>query len=523
MKKLQMITVLILTLLFVSGCIPDDDDEEDFWNNDQTDTVPGGNSDTMGDTLPDSPTDTDSTDTLPDTSDTSDTTDTHNDPSDSDVSDTAPNDNDTTDTVPDNDSDAQPAPDNDTTPAPDNDTVPVSDDDTEPANDNDLNDNDTIPAPDNDTETPDGDTDTAPEEPTPEQKCIAESGTWNDDKCTKEANCNGSLPANAEWNSGSKFTQTLDGTTWIPATKAAAYGEEGECSFKCTGTYLWNTTECVNDPCYSDPCSTINNANPDSCIATDTAFTCTCSGEYHWEIDKCEDNTRMAYCTLPAHAHWNTETTPTVEQTWICENEECGWSPSTEGTYDPDETEGCHFSCNDDSHWEEASGKCELNIPVCAKGSETPCIDPEYGYIWSDVHPNTQTWSKAVEWCSNLEEGGYPKGTWKLPTIDQLRTLVKECSKTKYEEEYGEGTCKVSDPSCLSAYNTACYSSADCSCNADNNGGHSKFGETLLLWSNSSASTDTAWRLLFSNASIASDYKYVSDARSRCVYVPEND
>ena len=173
MKKLQ-IAVLILTLLFVSACVPDEDDEEDFWNNDQTDTMSGGNSDTTGDTLPDNPTDTDSTDTTPDTSDTSDTTpdttDTNNDPSDSDVSDSAPNDNDTTDTVPDNDSDAQPAPDNDTTPAPDNDTVPVSDDDTEPANDNDIeptpdedpepaNDDDTIPVSDDNTE-PTNDDDT---------------------------------------------------------------------------------------------------------------------------------------------------------------------------------------------------------------------------------------------------------------------------------------------------------------------------------------------------------------------------
>ena len=492
MKKLQMIAVLILSLFFVISCVSDDDE---FWDEDLTDTMSGDNSGGNADT---------STDTLPDNQ----------------QADTGTTDNDTT-PAPDNDT--TPAPDNDTTPAPDNDTetpdsdtTPAPDNDTTPAPDNDTEtpDSDTTPAPDNDTETPDSDTTPAQTE---EEKCQTAGGTYANNTCTKEADCSG-LPENADWNGNGKFTQTLNGTTWTPASKAAAYGEEGECSFKCTGTYLWNTTECVNDPCNPDPCAEITNADSNSCIATDTAFTCTCSGEYHWEIDKCKDNTRTVECTLPAHAHWNDGVETTVVQEW---NE--GWTPSEEGVYDPEGTDRCSFSCDDDSHWEEASGKCKLNIPVCAKGSETPCIDPEYGYIWSDVHPNTQTWSKAVEWCSNLEEGGYPKGTWKLPTIDQLRTLVKECSKTKYEEEYGEGTCKVSDPSCLSAYNTACYSSADCSCNADNNGGHSKFGETLLLWSNSSESTDRAWRLLFSNASIASDYKYVSDARARCVYVPEND
>ena len=172
MKKLQ-IAVLILSLLFILSCVPDEDDEEDFWNNDQTDTVPGGNSDTTGDTLPDNPTDTDSTDTTPDTSDTSDTTpdttDTNNDPSDSDVSDTAPNDNDTTDTAPDhgdsqpdNDSDTQPAPDNDSQPAPDNDTTPDPDNDIEPTTDEDsepASDDDTIPVSNDDTE-PTNDDDT---------------------------------------------------------------------------------------------------------------------------------------------------------------------------------------------------------------------------------------------------------------------------------------------------------------------------------------------------------------------------
>ena len=55
MKKLQVIAVLILTLFFVSACLSEDEEEEDLWNNDTTDTVPDGNSDTTGDTLPDTP------------------------------------------------------------------------------------------------------------------------------------------------------------------------------------------------------------------------------------------------------------------------------------------------------------------------------------------------------------------------------------------------------------------------------------------------------------------------------------
>ena len=43
MKKLQILAVLILSLFFVVSCVSDEDDDEGFWNNDQTDSVPDGN------------------------------------------------------------------------------------------------------------------------------------------------------------------------------------------------------------------------------------------------------------------------------------------------------------------------------------------------------------------------------------------------------------------------------------------------------------------------------------------------
>ena len=87
---------------------------------------------------------------------------------------------------------------------PDNDMTSDDNDDVQPAPDS-----DTIPSPDNDTETHDGDTDTAPEEPTPTQKCQTAGGTYANNSCTKEADCSG-LPANAAWNGNGKFTQTLN-------------------------------------------------------------------------------------------------------------------------------------------------------------------------------------------------------------------------------------------------------------------------------------------------------------------------
>ena len=140
MKKLQIIAVFVLSLLFVLACVSDED--EDFWE-DETDTYSGGNSGGDADTLPEGSTDAGS----------SDTSDSSYDPSDTDSTDPTPvTDNDPGEPSDDHetpmpDNDPAPVADNDNeTPDEDNDTAPVTDNDTEPASDPDLTDDDDEPA-----------------------------------------------------------------------------------------------------------------------------------------------------------------------------------------------------------------------------------------------------------------------------------------------------------------------------------------------------------------------------------------
>ena len=55
--------------------------------------------------------------------------------------------------------------------------------------------------------------------------------------------------------------------------------------------------------------------------------------------------------------------------------------------------------------------------------------------------PNIQNWSAAMDYCSFLDWDG---GGWRLPTITELRSLVRECSGMELN-----GNCAVNDPACL--------------------------------------------------------------------------
>ena len=52
-------------------------------------------------------------------------------------------------------------------------------------------------------------------------------------------------------------------------------------------------------------------------------------------------------------------------------------------------------------------------------------------FQWSNKAPSEMKWIDAVDYCNNLNEGGY--SNWRLPNIDELKTLI------------GEGQSKLGD------------------------------------------------------------------------------
>lgn len=113
------------------------------------------------------------------------------------------------------------------------------------------------------------------------------------------------------------------------------------------------------------------------------------------------------------------------------------------------------------------------------------------GLYWSDVSRYLR-WEKSVEYCENLEG--------RLPTISELRTLIKDCQMTETD-----GACKITDE-CLSFTN--CYD--DNLCGGCGQSNYSVFGYDGTFWSSSEMPDDTVnvWVVDFDYGNI---YNYYTD------------
>ena len=199
-------------------------------------------------------------------------------------------------------------------------------------------------------------------------------------------------------------------------------------------------------------------------------------------------------------------------------NDEDNENPSDNDSTDNDGEPEADIDLTDNDIQTDNDTEPSTGLPECNENKHTPCVDHATGYIWSDVSFEQGSWQSNDNRCSGLMTKVNGKSvTWRLPTITELRTLVKDCAGSKYPG----GTCRVSDiqPVCL---NQGCFDLNDCECSSDDDGGHSKFGETLMLWSSSAVSTDDAWVIYFGTAMVRSYNKNYTDVRSRCIYIPEN-
>jgi len=127
------------------------------------------------------------------------------------------------------------------------------------------------------------------------------------------------------------------------------------------------------------------------------------------------------------------------------EGRECVWDPCPTGQHREGST--CVWDpCPTGQHREGTA--CVLD--PCPQGQRrigTRCIpncpyyDSDSNLCWQDP-PNDEavSWSVAARYCQNLSLSGRGPGQWRLPTISELRSLIRGCSPTALH-----GACSVTD------------------------------------------------------------------------------
>ena len=127
--------------------------------------------------------------------------------------------------------------------------------------------------------------------------------------------------------------------------------------------------------------------------------------------------------------------------------------------------------------------------------------------FWSDRSSSEMNWNSAKQYCEDLSEGGFTD--WRLPNIDELRTLVIDNPGT----ETG-GACLISRKK-----NKLARDNMTRACNGRRDGNnHTRLGDKGWFFSSSTTSDDPiyVWLLNFQNGKI--DYHFKSHKYSvRCV------
>ncbi len=174
---------------------------------------------------------------------------------------------------------------------------------------------------------------------------------------------------------------------------------------------------------------------------------------------------------LPENAFWNTA--EKIDQ--VFNGEWFGWTPSEIGRYneEPSTTE-CRFKCKKGFEY-----------------SGSVCTDENLSGVWSDTsrHYEQMSFNSALDHCESLEERGFTD--WRLPSISELRTLIRNCDSTK-----SGGDCKVTEY-CPDIF---CF---DDPCHGCEEGGeYSKIDTLWTLWSATPVDNYFVWAVDFTTGGL---------------------
>ena len=203
----------------------------------------------------------------------------------------------------------------------------------------------------------------------------------------------------------------------------------------------------------------------------------------------------------------------------MCSGKECG----TQSGCDCGACSNC-FDC--------VNGECETNCGckcsgkacgiqsgcdcgVCGGGEQcenSQCVpvttptwtDPSSGLEWQNPSAeNKMNWSEAKQYCVNLSLGDH--SDWHLPTIGELRSLIRGCPTTE-----SGGSCNIEQGDCL---DLSCLDDSCKGCSYKNGPGEGGMywpaeiqGDCCFHWSSSAVMDSgyySAWGVGFSNGGVS--------------------
>lgn len=213
------------------------------------------------------------------------------------------------------------------------------------------------------------------------------------------------------------------------------------------------------DPCLPNPCLDVENSTKE-CVVFGSIYKCECNPDHYWDGTVCGTvQTQTVNCTgLPNNAEWNTASE--IIQTW--DSYLGTWVPVATGSYNEiASTNQCRFKCEENYIWSNNS-QCLYDMDN----------DP---LMWSSLQEKSYPSNPFIESsaCDNVNDGGF--SDWRLPTIDELRTLIQNCDNTKTG-----GSCAITNE-CLSWDD--CITDSCNGCDKDLSGKYSKLGDTTWLYS----------------------------------------
>lgn len=255
------------------------------------------------------------------------------------------------------------------------------------------------------------------------------------------------------------FCEPVSGTCLLPEEDCGARecGLSPNLGLDC-GTCTGATDYCVEGQCEDDCAGRVCGQSPNE------GFDCgTCSGSTDYCVEgQCEDD---------------------------CAGRECGQSPNVA------------YDC----------GTCTEVTENCIFGQ---CVILEWQEPPEDVQ---MTWQQAIDYCASLSLDGY--SDWHLPSISELRALIRGCPAT----ETG-GPCGVTNE-CLSAASCRDNSCEGCTEDAGPVDGCywpvGMLGQCLggAYWSSSLREnySNNAWFVYFDGGRVSHSYNEDDYSRVRCV------